>query len=34
VWSLRAREPGDLMAARGCDGRTGRSGKVEAVILR
>jgi hypothetical protein len=34
AWSLRAREPGDLMAARRCDGRTGRSGKAEAVILR
>src|SRR6266542_6731703 len=34
VWSLRAREPGDLMAARLGDGRAGRSGKAEAVRLR
>src|SRR5918992_3084525 len=34
AWSLRAREPGDLMAARLGDGRAGRSGKAEAVILR
>jgi len=34
VWSLRAREPGDLMAACLGDGRAGRSGKAEAVRLR
>ena len=34
AWSLRAREPGDPMAARRRDGRVGRSGKAEAVRLR
>lgn len=34
AWSLRAREPGDLMAACLGDGRAGRSGKAEAVRLR
>ena len=34
VRNLHAREPGDPMIARRCDGRAGRSGNAEAVILR
>ena len=34
VRSLHAREPGDPMTARRGDGRAGRSGNAEAVILR
>jgi hypothetical protein len=34
AWSLRAREPGDPMAARRRDGAAGRSGKAEAASLR
>ena len=33
AWSLHAREPGDPMIARPVDGRSGRPGNAEAVIL-